>query len=285
MHMPICPKLLLLFIFLLAVLIVIKILLKKRPRSVKNKHVVITGGSSGIGKSLAVLFAKIGAHVTILARNKEKLQNALEEIEKARSDAQQKITSVSVDVSDYGALKKEFEVIENSVGPIFGLVNCAGIAICGKVEEFTIEEVKTMIDVNYLGTLYPIQLVAPKMKEQREGFVVLTASQVALMGMFGYSVYSSCKFALRGLAESLEMELRPYGVSVTLALPPDTDTPGFEIENKRKPVETKLLSESGGIYQPEEVAEKIARDALVKNITVYALNCWLLFFVFSVAIF
>lgn len=229
----------------------------------RNKHIVITGGSSGIGKSLAIHFAASGAHVTILARNKEKLQNAISEIEKVRINTQQKITSVSVDVSDYGALKSEFEVIEKSVGPVFGLVNCAGIAICGKVEEFTAAEIKTMIDVNFLGTLYPIQLVTPKMKQQKEGFIVLTASQVALMGMFGYSVYSSCKFALRGLAESLEMELRPYGITVTLALPPDTDTPGFEIENQKKPEETKLLSESGGIYQPKEVARNIFEDAVV----------------------
>lgn len=265
MRCLICPTYLVFLVIIISTLIAIKHLLKKRSKSVKQKHVVITGGSSGIGKSLAILFAKKGAHVTILARNKEKLQNALNEIKKAAIDIQQKITSISVDVSDYGALKKEFEVIENSVGPIFGLINCAGIAICGKVEEFTLEEIRTMIDVNYLGTLYPIQLVVPKMKQQQEGFVVITASQVALMGMFGYSVYSSCKFALRGLAESLEMELRPYGVSVTLALPPDTDTPGFEIENQRKPEETKLLSESGGLFQPEQVANKILSDALVRQ--------------------
>lgn len=265
MRLIICPKLIVITIILTIILIVIKYLLKRRPKCVKNKHIVITGGSSGIGKSLAVLFAKKGAHVTILARNKEKLQNALNEIKKACIDDQQKITSVSVDVSDFEVLKKELEIIENNVGPIFGLINCAGIAICGKVEEITVKEIKTMLNVNYLGTLYPIQLIIPKMKQRKEGFIVITASQVALMGMFGYSIYSSCKFALRGLAESLEMELKPHGISVTLSLPPDTDTPGFETENQRKPEETKLLSESGGIFQPEQVASGILHDALVRE--------------------
>lgn len=267
MRVLICPaNIAMLFTIFLAILTAIKYLLKRRPRPVKDKHVVITGGSSGIGKSLAILFAERGAHVTIIARNKEKLQKAVEEITAARKYIQQKISSISVDVSDFEALKREFVTIENSVGPIFGLINCAGIAICGEIEEFTTSEIKTMIDTNYLGTLYPIQLVVPKMKQQKDGFVVITASQVALMGMFGYSVYSSCKFALRGLAESLEMELRPYGVSVTLALPPDTDTPGFAIENQRKPKETKLLSESGGIYHPDKVAHWILWDALVNEI-------------------
>lgn len=253
-----CALLPLLAIFTV-ILLLIKYITRKPLKSVKNKHIVITGGSSGIGKSLAILLARRGAHVTILARNQQKLKVALDEIEKVRENEQQKIKSVSVDVSDYVALRKEFDALD----PIFGLINCAGLAICGKVEEISLEEVKTMVDVNYLGTLYPIQLVVPKMKQQKEGFVVLTASQVALMGMFGYSVYSSCKFALRGLAESLDMELKPYGISVTLALPPDTDTPGFEIENLKKPTETKLLSESGGLYQPDEVAKKILTDALV----------------------
>lgn len=261
------PKYLIIVLFVsitsLLLLLFVKYIFRKSLKSVKNKHVVVTGGSSGIGKSMAILLARRGAHVTIIARNQQKLKAALDEVVKARVNEQQKITSVSVDVSDYAALKREIETLERNVGPVFGLINCAGIAICGKVEEFTLEEVKTMIDVNYLGTLYAIQLVVPKMKQEKQGFIVLTASQVALMGMFGYSVYSSCKFALRGLAESLDMEVKPYGVSVTLALPPDTDTPGFEIENARKPVETKLLSESGGLFHPDEVALKILTDSLV----------------------
>lgn len=260
-----CFTCVLLFLFsvFMTVLILVKQCLRKQTKSVKDKHVVITGGSSGIGKSIAVYLARQGAHVTILARNQQKLRVAAEEISRARRNDRQKITSVSVDVSDYAALKREFETLETNVGPIYGLINCAGLAICGQVEELTLEEIKTMVDVNFLGTLYPVQLVVPKMKAQREGFIVMTASQVALMGMFGYSVYSSCKFALRGLAESVDMELRPYGITVTLALPPDTDTPGFEIENQRKPLETKLLSESGGLHQPDDVAFEILQDALV----------------------
>lgn len=82
-------------------------------------------------------------------------------------------------------------------------------------------------------------------------------------GIFGYSAYCSTKFALRGLAESIAMELRPYNISVTLALPPDTDTPGFAVEELSKPLETRLISQTSGLVRPEVVADKLFRDALV----------------------
>lgn len=82
-------------------------------------------------------------------------------------------------------------------------------------------------------------------------------------GIFGYTAYSSTKFALRGLAESLAMELQPHGVSVTLCFPPDTDTPGFAIEEQSKPMETKAISQVAKLVQPEVVAEKAFEDALV----------------------
>ncbi|KAL8621700.1 hypothetical protein ACOMHN_024671 [Nucella lapillus] len=79
------------------------------------------------------------------------------------------------------------------------------------------------------------------------------------LGLFGYTAYSS-KFALRGLAESLQMELKPHNIQVTLAFPPDTDTPGYAEEQKSKPKETRLLSESGGLFQPDVVARTIIQD-------------------------
>lgn len=252
-----------LLITLALLIVVFKFCFKKVSRSVENKHFVITGGSSGIGKSLAVLLVKRGASVTIMARNVDKLKTAEMEIKEACVSGNQKVTSVSVDVSNYTELEQAINRVENSVGPIFGLINCAGMAICGKVEDYSLEDIQTLVNVNFLGTLYPIKIVVPKMKERKEGIIVITASQVALMGLFGYSVYSSCKFALRGLAESIDMELRPYNINVTLALPPDTDTPGFENENKTKPLETKLIAESARLFQPDEVANKILKDTLV----------------------
>lgn len=240
-------------------------LFKRTEKNLHNRHVVITGGSSGIGKSLAVLCIKQGSNVTIIGRNIERLNNAITEMESNRVNTQQLIHSVSLDVSDNCLVKKKFKEIEEKMGPIYMLANCAGTAICGILEDIAEEDVKTMLNTNYLGTLYPIQAVLRSMKTKQEGIILITASQAALIGIYGMSVYSGTKFALRGLAESLHMEVKPYNISVTLALPPDTDTPGFIEENKSKPKETVLISGTGGLYKPIKVAAKILKDTLVNK--------------------
>lgn len=245
------------------IIVIILTFFKTGKKSVEGKHVVITGGSSGIGKSVAVLAAQKGAHVTILARNIDKLTEAQEEIKKHCVKEEQIISKVSVDVANYEDVENNLSELEEIVGPIYMLVNCAGLAICGQVEDFSEQDIKTLIEVNFLGTLYPVKAIIPKFKQRKEGVIVLTGSQLSLMGMYGYSIYSSSKFALRGLAESLVMEIKHYNISVTLALPPDTDTPGFENENKTKPEETQILSTTGGLYNPEDVARKLMDDALV----------------------
>ncbi|XP_030746188.1 3-ketodihydrosphingosine reductase [Sitophilus oryzae] len=242
---------------------------KRHRRSLWNKHVAITGGSSGIGKAFAILAAKEGAHVTLLARNVDRLEEARNEIKQNTVTQDQIISKVPVDVSCPEAVENNLLEIEETIGPVYMLVNCAGFAVCGKLEDLSERDIKALVDVNLMGTIYAIRAVLPKFKKRREGIIVMTSSAVGLMGMFGYSVYSACKFALRGLAESLVMELKPYNVTVTLALPPDTDTPGFENENKSKPKETKLMSESGGLYKPEVVAKQLLEDALKGNFFSY----------------
>jgi 3-dehydrosphinganine reductase len=91
-----------------------------------------------------------------------------------------------------------------------------------------------MIRVNYLGSVYCTKSVVDSMKQRRFGRIVFVSSQAGQIGIFGYTAYSSTKFALRGLAEALQMELKPYNVFITLAYPPDTNTPGLEAENLDK---------------------------------------------------
>lgn len=238
---------------------------RTRVRDVLNKHIVVTGGSSGIGKCLAITAAKHGAHVTIIARDFLKLETAKNEIMQYRLNKDvQKVEYLSLDVSEnYENVEKALSDLERTMGPIYMLVNCAGTAICGKIEDTSVADLKKMIDVNFLGTYYCIKAVVQRMKTAKDGIIILTSSQAALLGIFGYSAYCSTKFALRGLAESVAMELKPYGISVTLSLPPDTDTPGFAIEELSKPLETKLISQTCTLVSPEVVADKLFQDALV----------------------
>lgn len=251
-------------IILVAILYVLYRYLTKSKRSLDKKHVVITGGSSGIGKAVAIEVARMGANVTLIARNEEKLQAAKSEVVRnCVHPEQQKVQYFSVDVSgSYEAIEKALDAAEEDLGPIYMLVNCAGMAICGKLEDTSVADIKYLIDLNYLGSLYPTKVLVPRMKCRGEGVIVLVSSQAGLLGIYGLTAYSATKFALRGLAEALHMECKPYNVSVCLSLPPDTDTPGLVNEEKSKPLETRLISESAGLMQPDVVAKNLINDAL-----------------------
>jgi 3-dehydrosphinganine reductase len=140
--------------------------------------------------------------------------------------------------------------------------------------------------VNYFGAAQFSHAVISGMKGRREGGIVFVSSQGGLCGIYGFAAYAASKFALRGLAESLAMEvtsintktslilnktitifslhkLKPYNLTVTVSFPPDTDTPGFAEENKNKPEETRLISETAGLFSPETVAKVLLDHSLV----------------------
>ncbi|PZC70692.1 hypothetical protein B5X24_HaOG215073 [Helicoverpa armigera] len=271
-----------LFLFVLCALgLVVHFSLDKKVvyKDLGGKHVVVTGGSSGIGKAAAVEAARLGAHVTVIGRDVGKLTAAVAEITANCSDkTNQKIQYAALDVtSDYKAIEQCFASIEEKQGPIFMLVNCAGMCICGQFEKMEIDAIKQMIDLNYFGTAYPTRYVLPGMKKRNEGLIVFVSSEAALVGIYGYSAYSAGKWAVRGLAESVIMELVGTGVRLTIAFPPDTDTPGLKNEELTKPVETKLISGTAGLHSAENVGKQMIHDSLVgKTYSVYSLSGTLL---------
>ncbi|XP_064409380.1 3-ketodihydrosphingosine reductase isoform X3 [Latimeria chalumnae] len=238
------------------------------PQTLKlgGAHVVVTGGSSGIGKCIAVECYKQGAFITLVARDENKLLQAKKEIEKYSINDKQIVLCISVDVSkDYGQVDNVMKQAQEKLGPIDMLVNCVGTSMAEKFEDIRIESFRRLMEINYLGSVYPTRAVINTMKERRMGRIVFVSSQAGQLGLFGFTAYSPSKFALRGLAESLQMEVKPYNIYVTVAYPPDTDTPGFAEENKTKPLETRLISETSGLCQPEQVAKIIVKDALHGN--------------------
>lgn len=238
--------------------------LTRKEKTVEGKHVFITGGSSGIGKAIAEIAVKQGAHVTIAARDVTKLEATQADLRKIAISHTQEILATSVDVTNYNNVEKIMLEIDNKL-PIDMLVNCAGLSICGKIEDMPINDTKRILDVNFYGTYFPIKAIIGKMKARKNGYIIITGSQASLLGIFGFTSYSASKYALRGLAEALDMESRVHNINITLALPPDTDTPGFENENLTKLEETKLICESAGLFKPEAVAKAILKDSLVIN--------------------
>ncbi|XP_055906274.1 3-ketodihydrosphingosine reductase [Eupeodes corollae] len=250
---------------------------KKKQKSIFGRHVVVTGGSKGIGLYIAVECAMKGANVTVIARDEKMLKGAVVLLEVLRQSPEQKFNYKSLDISQsYEKVTECFSEIEKQFGEIYMLVNCAGMAICGVFEEVSVEDSRKLMEINYFGTYNCTRHVLPKMKAAKEGIIVITASQAALFGIYGYGAYTASKYALRGMAETISMESRHLGVSVTLALPADTNTPGFENEEKTKPKETKLISGSGGLAQPDDVAKRIVNDALKGSfISIMGFESWL----------
>ena len=116
--------------------------------------------------------------------------------------------------------------------------------------------------LNYFGALNAVRAVLPQMLSRSEGKIVLVASAAGVCGFAGFTSYAPTKWALRGFGDCLRNELLGTGVTVHVAYPPDTDTPGFEKENLTKPPECHAASRAAGdsLYSPESVAESAVRS-------------------------
>ncbi|XP_048756540.1 3-ketodihydrosphingosine reductase-like isoform X2 [Ostrea edulis] len=266
------------FILLALLYLVFKIISPKCVE-LQGSHVLITGGSSGIGKALAIEAVKQGANVTIIARNEKKLEDAKKEIESHIKDrAIQRVFTTSVDITkDADIVKEAVNKAEKELGPITILINNAGSAVAGRFEETSSQQFQRMIELNFLGSVNVTKAAIKGMKENNGGRIVFISSQAGQVGVFGYTAYSASKFALRGFAESLQMEVKPYNIYVTMAFPPDTDTPGLAEENKSKPRETILISDTVGLFSPSDVAKSVFTDAMNgKFLSYVGMDGWLL---------
>lgn len=218
-------------------------------------HAILTGGSSGIGRATALALAERGAHVSLLARGQDRLDDAAAAIQAAGGSA----ATVAVDVRDATATVRAIETLTAEHGPCDILVTSAGIARPGYFEQLDAEIFRDQMEVNYFGTLHAVRAVAPSMIERRQGSIVTVSSAAGLVGIFGYTAYTPTKYAVRGFSESLRAELAPYGIHVGCVFPPDVDTPQLEEENRYKPAETKAISGTVKPLQTEKVAGVIVK--------------------------
>jgi len=218
----------------------------------------ITGGSSGIGLALAHQLAAKGCPIAIFARDASKLQDAVRVLKDAHPDVV--ITAHPMDVTDRQAVDRAVAAAIASHGPPGWAVANAGIAEPGEFLSQDIERHEAQMSTNYMGALYFAKAVTPAMIPTG-GKLVFVSSGAAFFGIYGYSAYAPSKFAMRGLAEILRVELKQHGISVTLAYPPDTDTPQLAYELQHKPEITKAVTEGGGLWSAENVAQLIVKRA------------------------
>lgn len=215
----------------------------------QNRHVLITGGSSGIGLALARQSAAAGARVSLVARDPARLDAAVASITSASP-----VFTAPADVSVESEITGAIRAAEAVHGPVDILITSAGIARPGYFAELPSAVFERAMAVNFFGTLHAIKAVAPGMVARRRGSIAIISSGAGLVGLFGYTAYAPSKFALRGLAESLRAELKPAGVAVIIVYPPDTDTPQLAEENLTKPAETRALTAGAGLWTADAVA-------------------------------
>ena len=228
----------------------------------KGKFAVIPGGSKGMGKATAKMFVELGGSVCIIARGMDALKETQDECNKLKSDNSQFIEIITCDAADMNKLKPLLtDIIKKHKVPDY-LLNFVGYAYVQYLEKLTLEDFKKNMDVNYYGQLIPTLIILPYFMEAKNGYITFTSSVNGFMGVMGYTTYTPTKYALFGLAEILRHELLPYNIKVSILFPVDTDTPGFAEENKLKPPECAMISESGGIMSPEEVADEFIKGIL-----------------------
>jgi len=224
--------------------------------SFEGKNIYIFGGSSGIGLATAQQLARMGANLFIYARNKDRLQAATAQIENKRLVNTQKVVYMPVDISDHHEVNKVITTSVETYGGPDILINCAGRAYPDYFESITYEQFEETIKINLFGVWNTIAATLPHMKK-KGGVIVNTSSVVGYIGVFGYTDYAASKFGILGLSEALRSEFRRYNISVSVLCPPDTRTAGFEVENQTKPEETKAISKSGCILEPDQVAKEL----------------------------
>jgi short-subunit dehydrogenase len=195
--------------------------------SFRNKIVVITGASSGIGAASCVEFAKKGASIVLVARRKEKL----EEIKKTLAKFNTKTMICQCDVSQKSLVQKMSKDVLDEFGKIDVLVNNAGFAIYGSVSDLTVEQIEAQMATNYFGMVYCTKSFLPKMLEQNSGHIVNVASVAASFGLPGIASYCASKFAMLGFSEGLKHELHGTKIGVTVVSPIMVKTNFFDHES------------------------------------------------------
>ncbi len=172
-----------------------------------NKVILITGCSTGIGRDLARQLALAGYTVAASARQVE----TLEDLEAA--------LKLSLDVTQPESIRQAVECTLRQFGHIDVLINNAGYAVRGAVEEVPVQQAQQMFDANLFGVMRMIQAVVPHMRERKTGMIVNISSVVGKLVTPANGVYSASKFALEGLSDALRLELAPFSISVVLIEP------------------------------------------------------------------
>lgn len=223
-------------------------MMEENPKDV----VVITGASAGVGRAIAAEFAKNGARLGLIARGKERLEDAKKEMESLGAE----VVTFSVDVSNAEQVEAAAALVEEKWGGIDVWVNNAMVGVLSPVKEMEAGEYQRVTEVTYLGQVYGTLAALKRMLPRDKGSIVLVGSALAYRGIPLQSAYCGAKHAIMGFYDSLRTELLhdKSNVKVTTVQLPAMNTPQFEWMRNKMPNRPRPM---GTIYQPEAAARTV----------------------------
>lgn len=230
----------------------------------RDKVVVITGGSAGVGRATAQAFAHEGAQVAVLARDPQRLDQTVRELEGLGTQAM----SVPVDVADAQQVDSAAQRVEEQLGPIDIWVNNAMTTVFAPFKAMTPEEFRRVTDVTYLGFVYGTMAALKRMLPRDRGVIVQVGSALSDRSIPLQSAYCGAKHAIRGFTDSIRSELihDKSSIHITMVQLPGLNTPQFDWCKSLMPRRAQPVPP---IYQPEIAAEAIVYAATHRNRELY----------------
>jgi NAD(P)-dependent dehydrogenase (short-subunit alcohol dehydrogenase family) len=230
----------------------------------KGKVSVVTGGASGIGRALCWEFAREGAHVVVADLDEAGMAETAAGVTSAGTRA----VTVRTDVSKLASVQALAERAWKEFGGVHVLCNNAGVVVHGGLEAATHRDWEWILGVNLWGVIHGVETFVPRMIAQKQpGHIVNTASMAGLIASQGLGVYNTSKYAVVGLSETLQKDLRRHNIGVSVLCPMGVSTNirasersrPAELKNPGPPPETDGVQLIGRYLTPEDVAGRVLR--------------------------
>jgi 3-oxoacyl-[acyl-carrier protein] reductase len=230
----------------------------------ENSKILVTGGSLGIGRATAKLLVESGAQVGITGRDRDRLRKAADETGSF---------PIVADVSRPNDIARTYDVFWGEFGALDCLINNAGIGLRREIENVTLDDFDSVFGVNVYGAAFMTAQAVPIFQRQNRGNIVNIGSTAALKGYEGATVYAATKFALRGMTQCWQAELRRYNIRVFLINPSEVATAIGNSDRRERTAPPNKLRSVEIAHAVKSVLEMDDRG-FVPELSVWATNPW-----------